>query len=386
MKQYRELIKSDFNRKAGMISNLNQKTETTSESFKFIGNPIEIALGNKIYFSIPFEGELNFIQLHDMENQKILKKLELNKTYIIYAFWKQYYFENIDTGGHFLFIEKFDELPDFNIGDMEGFNIDVKKSEFLFKSDVNKLFQETIKPDLYYVYGLVDPLKNEIFYIGKGKENRIFSHEFEKKERNIIKKYIILSRIAWGIGLQYYFLGYNLSEDEAYILEESSIKEYGREYYDEGGTLTNILEGGMDKRQKYLQWRKQRAANFETEKTDCRFEISGFHYLKPEIKNIVLNQLKEGDELLLKPNPENKHDKTAIKVMLGNYQIGWVSKYYDNKQNLFEELIDGINVQVFCSKKAIKPKTPNTLPIVEGNLLFTNYDVKLVEGKYNVKD
>ena len=31
----------------------------------------------------------------------------------------------------------------------------------------------------YYVYALINPINNKPFYIGKGKENRVFSHKEE---------------------------------------------------------------------------------------------------------------------------------------------------------------------------------------------------------------
>lgn len=31
----------------------------------------------------------------------------------------------------------------------------------------------------YYVYALINPINNKPFYIGKGKENRVFAHKEE---------------------------------------------------------------------------------------------------------------------------------------------------------------------------------------------------------------
>lgn len=33
-----------------------------------------------------------------------------------------------------------------------------------------------------YVYGLIDPRTNKIFYIGKGSDNRVFDHEKEAEK------------------------------------------------------------------------------------------------------------------------------------------------------------------------------------------------------------
>ena len=43
-------------------------------------------------------------------------------------------------------------------------------------SIINAFNQQTIESLAYYVYALIDPRDNRIFYIGKGKGNRIFQH------------------------------------------------------------------------------------------------------------------------------------------------------------------------------------------------------------------
>lgn len=43
-------------------------------------------------------------------------------------------------------------------------------------SILNSFDQRTIEALAYYVYALVDPRDNKIFYIGKGKGNRVFLH------------------------------------------------------------------------------------------------------------------------------------------------------------------------------------------------------------------
>ena len=48
----------------------------------------------------------------------------------------------------------------------------------------------------FYVYGLIDPRNNQLFYIGKGKDNRVFEHEKESinsiqiktKEYRVVEK------------------------------------------------------------------------------------------------------------------------------------------------------------------------------------------------------
>lgn len=51
---------------------------------------------------------------------------------------------------------------------------------------IDNFSEETIKNLKSYVYKLIDPRDGKVFYVGKGKGNRVFSHmhlkdEFRKK-------------------------------------------------------------------------------------------------------------------------------------------------------------------------------------------------------------
>ena len=102
----------------------------------------------------------------------------------------------------------------------------------------------------YYVYHLINPNTNRLFYVGKGCGNRCKQHLTDKKEysfnkrlngyiRNLIEDNTppIITKIAE-----------NLTEENAYDLEESEIKKYGRVGYEENGILLNILESGRPPR------------------------------------------------------------------------------------------------------------------------------------------
>ncbi|HIO04524.1 MAG TPA: GIY-YIG nuclease family protein, partial [Gammaproteobacteria bacterium] len=40
----------------------------------------------------------------------------------------------------------------------------------------------------YYVYLLLDPITDEIFYVGKGKGNRVFSHLKDISDNDKVRK------------------------------------------------------------------------------------------------------------------------------------------------------------------------------------------------------
>jgi hypothetical protein len=98
---------------------------------------------------------------------------------------------------------------------------------------------------MYYIYGLFDPLKNELFYIGKGKtsNNRHKDHLTERrgKENKLRWQRICHLRKA-GTEPVVQILQDNIEcEETAYNEETKLIKHYGK-IIDNTGILTNILD------------------------------------------------------------------------------------------------------------------------------------------------
>lgn len=91
----------------------------------------------------------------------------------------------------------------------------------------------------YYVYAYYDPRNNQIFYIGKGCNNRWKDHLKETKEKtdNILKWRKINSIREDGFEPIISKLHENLEENNAYDVESKLIKTYGK--IGEGGLLTN---------------------------------------------------------------------------------------------------------------------------------------------------
>lgn len=86
----------------------------------------------------------------------------------------------------------------------------------------------------YYIYFHINPLKNEIFYVGKGKDNRAFIKTRRSRYwNNITKKYGYIVDIVEE----------DLDEDDAFEREIFYIKKIGRR--DLGlGPLVNQTDGG----------------------------------------------------------------------------------------------------------------------------------------------
>lgn len=103
----------------------------------------------------------------------------------------------------------------------------------------------------YYVYCLRDPRNGEIFYVGKGKRNRVFNHKedaqkelkkdlFEKEKKKNLKLDRIKDIINENLEVEGFIVSYDLDESQAYAAENALINLIN---LDENLQLTNIVSG-----------------------------------------------------------------------------------------------------------------------------------------------
>lgn len=95
----------------------------------------------------------------------------------------------------------------------------------------------------YYVYALIDPRSNDVFYIGKGIGNRVFSHEAEsgrssESEKEKIRR--IQDIESNGFSVKRIMVNWGLSEQEAFAAEASLINLFN---IVSDNRLTNIVAG-----------------------------------------------------------------------------------------------------------------------------------------------
>ena len=95
----------------------------------------------------------------------------------------------------------------------------------------------------YYVYGLIDPRTNQIFYIGKGTGNRVFEHAKESlnsPNSDKLKLKTISEINSLGLDVKKIIINSNLTETEAFAAEAALINAFN---YVSGAGLTNIVAG-----------------------------------------------------------------------------------------------------------------------------------------------
>lgn len=95
----------------------------------------------------------------------------------------------------------------------------------------------------YYVYALIDPRDNKVFYIGKGVGDRVFNHEIESEKSPVsekIKLQTISSIENSGLNVKKIIINWGLTESEAFASEASLINLWN---FNSETKLSNIVAG-----------------------------------------------------------------------------------------------------------------------------------------------
>jgi hypothetical protein len=159
----------------------------------------------------------------------------------------------------------------------------------------------------FYVYALIDPRNEQIFYIGKGKGDRYLEHIKEiqelEKDHSERKKGLNLNKIERikeivnsANELKYKFIAEKLSEEAAYVLEEVLVERFGRELL-KNGQLLNLEPGG--------KWNYPKLILTDEEKTS----IEEINEKYPELIDILENYPHIATESKLRPWWINKIPK-----------------------------------------------------------------------------
>lgn len=91
----------------------------------------------------------------------------------------------------------------------------------------------------FYVYELVDPRDDKVFYVGKGQRGRVHQHEVEARKGKVSAKCDLIRKIeADGLAIIKRKVSYFEDEIQAYKAETALILQYGIDH------LTNAVLGG----------------------------------------------------------------------------------------------------------------------------------------------
>lgn len=105
--------------------------------------------------------------------------------------------------------------------------------------------QSVIEALQNYVYCLVDPRDNRIFYVGKGRANRVFDHAADSLNEELasLKLDTIRDIHRLGMDVRYYIVRHGLNEDEALLVESTLIDVLTYRDFNMETVLTNIQSG-----------------------------------------------------------------------------------------------------------------------------------------------
>ena len=110
---------------------------------------------------------------------------------------------------------------------------------------VNSFSKKTQEELKHYVYALIDPRNNKIFYVGKGQGNRVFSHVNgaveSPKETDKLKTIREIKRQNKEV--RHFIIRHGLDEHEAFLVESVLIDFFTFRDFSEVAKITNISAG-----------------------------------------------------------------------------------------------------------------------------------------------
>ena len=138
----------------------------------------------------------------------------------------------------------------------------------------------------YYVYRLVDPRNGQTFYVGKGKDNRVFQHAkcALKEENDENLKYKKIREIKdSGLEVIHIIQKYGLSERDAFVIESVLIDVYSIDI-----ELANKIKG-------FNSTEPQNALTLQRDLSAVEFtdSLENPKYMIIKIKDLILTQRED---------------------------------------------------------------------------------------------
>jgi len=212
--------------------------------------------------------------------------------------------------------------------------------------------QEHIENNKYYVYGLVNPIDGEIFYVGKGSDKRAYDHLKPSGWGNNSHKLNKIKKIRKnGMEPQVVFLYENLDEKMAFNMEIQEINRLKKE----GVNLTNMTNGGdcgpirfgkRNKSERKVISEKTKEAMWVSEIRErhlnsIRIESNRKKLSENQIKK--LNSNKEWYEKFTKSNYKEEYRKLKVIRSDGKIfnSVEEVAKFYGTRLNVITRHLSG---------------------------------------------
>jgi hypothetical protein len=191
----------------------------------------------------------------------------------------------------------------------------------------------------YYVYALIDPRSDSVFYIGKGIGNRVFAHEIEqdKNPESEKRKLQTIHEIeAEKLGVKRVILNWGLTESEAFAAEAALINYFNLTKKD---ALTNIVAGHHTHEALTVEDFEVKYGAELLSETDIKHNVLVIKINKRYRRDMSDLELYEAVRGIWKASL-NSIKKRNIEYVFGVYNQLIVAVYKPNKWHYVHEMVD----------------------------------------------